>query len=262
MFPSFLEVMGPHILGVENLHFSMGFWGPRVRRKIAPSHDFQKKEWNRPTNRRIHPSIEKMIILHWQFNLVKFDFPVNLVKCVFPVNLVKVVFPVNLVKFDFPVNLVKCDFPWPSKKKHSRIPTAGTQEWKFGRWVSFSKGWFSGSILVFGGARVMDNSCRRIWSIKQYPGYQHNISIRLWRNINQTGKKGQLSNYLRSHHLGHKKKQKVQDPSVRNQACWRLTNFPNNHHQPVCVSRLTADSPGDPFGWSIASAAVGFDKFI
>ena len=28
--PSFLGVMGPHILGVENLHFSMGFGGPRA----------------------------------------------------------------------------------------------------------------------------------------------------------------------------------------------------------------------------------------
>ena len=100
----------PIYWGLKTFIFPWGFWGPRVRRKIAPSHDFQKKEWNRPTNRRIHPSIEKMIILHWQFNLVKFDFPVNLVKFVFPVNLVKFDFPVNLVKFDFPVNLVKFVF--------------------------------------------------------------------------------------------------------------------------------------------------------
>ena len=35
-FPSFLGVMAPHILGVENLHFSMGFWGPRVDTQKLP----------------------------------------------------------------------------------------------------------------------------------------------------------------------------------------------------------------------------------
>ena len=49
---------------------------------------------------------------------------------------------------------VKSVFFWKHLGKLT-ILTAGTQKWRFGRWFSFSIGWFLGSMLIFQGVLGM-----------------------------------------------------------------------------------------------------------
>ena len=56
---------------------------------------------------------------------------------------------------------------------HPKKPT-WTQKWRFGRWCSFSKGWFSGSMLVSRGV----GDC---WDIKDIQTIQVSFEIGDWQ---------------------------------------------------------------------------------
>ena len=67
-------------------------------------------------------------------------------------------------------------------------PVGGTN-WRFGRWVSFSKAWFSGSILTFGVKTYWDfpNGCRDV--------YLSSKCYWVW-----LGKGGNLANHFMAFH--------------------------------------------------------------